>query len=154
MIGFVDPFYMLAGVLGIVLAMLFHIMKVGQFQRNSLDVQFRLTESASKFCQQTSRPLKVIPCDQGPYPLLAFTSLFLDFLLESRAIIICDDELILVARSPGEAHISNVISYHRPGALQVIRLRGLYGKVQLGTERLWIERKYFKDVCATVSSSG
>lgn len=135
-------------ILGIGLAVLFQMIKEGQFRRNSYDIQHSITLSSAEFCRGTPAPSFVVPCDSGPYPLLAFSILFLDCRLKSRAIVACGTDVMLLARASGEARITDVVSCHKLEDLRILRLGGLYGKVELGMERLWIERKYFNDVKA------
>ena len=96
----------------------------------------------------------VIPCDKGPYPPLALGSLFFDFLLKPRAIVLCDSELLLVERnSANELQPKSIVYRGSPEDLRLQRVGWLYARVALGQELLWIERKYFQDMYAVVRQS-
>lgn len=142
----------IAGIISCFLALLCQMVKEGHFRRNSQDIQQCILRSSSDTCQTPVPISVVIPCDQGPHPLLALPIPFLGSRLKSRAIILCDSELVLVSRASGEARITGVVSRYKLGDLHVQRLGGLYVKVQLGEEQLWVERKYFDDVRAVADS--
>lgn len=139
-------FSLLGGVVLIGVIMLCHMITVGQFRRNSREVQYSLATASSSFLQATIEPRMVVPCDQGPYPIIAFASMLFDGMLKSRAIIVNGPVVFLISRKPGEAAIIGIVARGCRGDLHSVKLGGLYGKVQFGQERLWIERKYFAAV--------
>ncbi len=134
----------------VLLALVLQVVKEGGFRRNNRHAQEGLIDSSGTICARDGTPSSsviVIPCDRGPYPPLVLISLVLDFLLKPRAIIFCDPQLVLVGRRVADE--VDPLSVIFRGGRQDVHIQGLsgfYGKVEIGGETLWVERRYFEEV--------
>lgn len=88
-------------------------------------------------------PKAVILCDQGLYPPLA-ALLFVDLFYRRRVLIWTGSaiQLFVVGR---KARV-NLVFQGSMDDLKVSRLHGLFGRAQVGPEKIWVNRRYFSDL--------
>lgn len=87
----------------------------------------------------------LIPCQRGPYPPFA-TGVFLDLLTKGRVIIVTSSDVILADRSRNIPKIKGLVYRASIDQLQILNLRGFYGRLEFGGERLWVDRRWFAEV--------
>jgi hypothetical protein len=129
----------------VALVILFQLGKEGLFRRFSKGYARRLHSEAAAITGESSRSPTLIPCERGVYPPLA-TLLFLDVLTKGRVLIVTSSEVMLVDRYRNCPKMKDIVCRDNLDRLRILNLRGLYGKLEFGGEKLWIDRRWFSEV--------
>lgn len=112
---------------------------------NDKDTRTVLKQEVARFLQTDDRIEVVVPCQSGLYPGLALIT-FLDLWMRERIISSTPTSLFLFDRERFKPTVKSLLFQGDKGTMKVLNLRGIYGRVEVAGEKLWVHRRFFSDV--------
>lgn len=112
---------------------------------NDNDVRTVLRQEVARFLQTEDSIEAVVPCQSGLYPGLALIT-FLDLWIRERVIASTPTSLLLFDRERFKPTVKTLLLQGDKSTMKVLGLRGIYGRVEVAGEKLWVHRRFFPDV--------
>lgn len=121
------------------------LAKEGFFRRNSRRYVEKLRDQGFQVAGMASPCQIVIPCQKGLYPPVASLLLF-DVASRGRVLFVSKSGAALYERALDLPILERLVLRASVIEIRIINLRGLYGRIELGHEKLWVERRWFSQV--------